>query len=204
MEDSLKALLELQESREEAALADGYKAFTAGVQKQKASDLYSSTPAALGLVSTGISAVHGRIVEWLQEQGANDRNAARSGRKQNQKRKQQLKHFAAKWFNMIGPDVVAYMGLKVVLDTILKRAKYTKVCLTIAERIIDELRYRKLKEQAAAQGRSIRELILLGVRVTLIEGKRPRTKRVKFPLITSDGPKVDLTNEQIYEHIEFP
>jgi hypothetical protein len=64
--------------------------------------------------------------------------------------------------------------------------------------------YRKLKEQAAAQGRSIRELILLGVRVTLIEGKRPRSQRVKFPLIASDGPKVDLTNEQIYEHIEFP
>ena len=50
----------------------------------------------------------------------------------------------------------------------------------------------------------IRELILLGARVTLIEGKRPRSKRVKFPLIASDGPKVDLTNEQIYEHIEFP
>ncbi len=33
--------------------------------------------------------------------------------------------------------------------------------------------FRKLKEQAAAQGRSVRELILLGVRVTLIEGKRP-------------------------------
>ena len=64
--------------------------------------------------------------------------------------------------------------------------------------------YRKLKEQAAAQGRSIRELILLGVRVTLIEGKRPPAKRVKFPHIASDGPKVDLTNEQIYEHIEFP
>jgi hypothetical protein len=64
--------------------------------------------------------------------------------------------------------------------------------------------YRKLKAQAAAQGRSVRELILLGVRVTLVEGKRPRSGRVKFPLIVSDGPKVDLTNEQIYEHIEFP
>ena len=62
--------------------------------------------------------------------------------------------------------------------------------------------YRKLKEEAAAQGRSIRELILLGVQVTLIEGKRPRSG--KFPLIASDGPKVDLTSEQIYEHIEFP
>jgi len=64
--------------------------------------------------------------------------------------------------------------------------------------------YRKLKEQAAAQGRSVRELILSGVRVTLIQGKRPRPKRVKFPLIVSEGPKVDLTNEQIYEHVEFP
>jgi hypothetical protein len=64
--------------------------------------------------------------------------------------------------------------------------------------------YRKLKEQAAAQGRSVRELILVGVRTTLLEGKRPRAKKVRFPLIVSKGPKVDLTNEQIYEHVEFP
>jgi len=64
--------------------------------------------------------------------------------------------------------------------------------------------YRKLKEQAAAQGRSVRELILLGVRVSLVKGKRPRSVRVKFPLIVSDGPKVNLTNEQIYERVEFP
>lgn len=64
--------------------------------------------------------------------------------------------------------------------------------------------YRKLKEQAAAQGRSVRELILVGVRVTLVEGKRSRPRRVKFPLIVSHGPKVDVTNEQIYEHLEFP
>jgi hypothetical protein len=64
--------------------------------------------------------------------------------------------------------------------------------------------YRKLKEQAAAQGRSVRELILAGVRTTLLEGKRPKAKRVRFPLIVSKGPKVDLTNDQIYEHVEFP
>jgi len=64
--------------------------------------------------------------------------------------------------------------------------------------------YRKLKEQAAAQGCSVRELILTGVRATLLEGKRPRAKKVRFPLIVSKGPKVDLTNEQIYEHVEFP
>jgi len=64
--------------------------------------------------------------------------------------------------------------------------------------------YRKLKRQAAAQRRSVRELILAGVKNTLLEGKRPRTKKVRFPLIVSKGPKVDLTNEQIYERIEFP
>jgi hypothetical protein len=64
--------------------------------------------------------------------------------------------------------------------------------------------YRKLKEKAAAGGHSMRELVLAGVRSVLLEGQRPRPKKVRFPLIVSEGPKVDLTNEQIYEHVEFP
>ena len=64
--------------------------------------------------------------------------------------------------------------------------------------------YRRLKEQAAAQGRSVRKLILAGAKSALVEGKRPRPKRVRFPLIVSKGPKVDLTNELIYEYVEFP
>ena len=64
--------------------------------------------------------------------------------------------------------------------------------------------YRKLKEQAAAKGHSIRELVLAGVRIVLLEGQRPRPKKVQFPLIVSEGAKVNVTNEQIYEHVEFP
>jgi len=64
--------------------------------------------------------------------------------------------------------------------------------------------YRKLKEQAAARGNSIRELVLAGVRSVLLQGQRPRPKRVQFPLIVSEGPKVELSSEQIYEHVEFP
>lgn len=64
--------------------------------------------------------------------------------------------------------------------------------------------YRKLKEQAAARGHSIRELVLAGVRGVLLQGQRPRAKRVEFPLIVSEGPKVDLSSERIYEHVEFP
>ena len=64
--------------------------------------------------------------------------------------------------------------------------------------------YRKLKEQAAAQGRSVRELVLAGVRSVLLQGRRSRSQRVRFPLIVSEGAKVDLTNQQIYEYVEFP
>ncbi len=64
--------------------------------------------------------------------------------------------------------------------------------------------YRKLKQQAAAQGRSVRQLVVAGVKSVLLEGKRPRTRHVRLPLIASKGPKVNLTNEQIYGHIEFP
>ena len=58
--------------------------------------------------------------------------------------------------------------------------------------------YRKLKAQAAASRRSVRELVLAAIKRVLLKDQRPRPRRVQFPLIVSDGPKVDLTNEQIY------
>lgn len=64
--------------------------------------------------------------------------------------------------------------------------------------------YRQLKEQAAARGCSVRELVLAGARTVLLQHQRPRPHRVQFPLIGSGKRKTDLTNEQIYEHIEFP
>jgi hypothetical protein len=64
--------------------------------------------------------------------------------------------------------------------------------------------YRKLKEQAAARGESVRELVLSGVRSVLLDAQRPPAKKVQFPLIVSKGPKVNVTNDQIYEHVEFP
>ena len=58
--------------------------------------------------------------------------------------------------------------------------------------------HRKLTAQAAASRCSVRELVLAGIRRVLVQGQRPRPKRVRFPLIVSEGPKVDVTNEQIY------
>jgi hypothetical protein len=64
--------------------------------------------------------------------------------------------------------------------------------------------YRQLKEQAAAQGQLARALILAGIEKVLLRGQRPRPRRVHFPLIRSKGPKVNLTNDQIYELVAFP
>jgi hypothetical protein len=64
--------------------------------------------------------------------------------------------------------------------------------------------YRRLKEHAAARGTSVRELVLAGVKTVLLQGQRPRSRRVRFPLINSSGPKVNVTSDQIYEHVEFP
>jgi hypothetical protein len=64
--------------------------------------------------------------------------------------------------------------------------------------------YRRLKDQADAQGRSVHELILEGANSILLKRKRLRSKRVRFPLIVSEGPRVNLTNEKIYARVEFP
>jgi hypothetical protein len=64
--------------------------------------------------------------------------------------------------------------------------------------------YRRLKEQAAHQGCSVRDLVNRGIDQVLLKPERPRKKRVDFPLIRSKGPKVNLTNKQLYELIEFP
>jgi hypothetical protein len=64
--------------------------------------------------------------------------------------------------------------------------------------------YRKLEERAAAQGRSIEELILAGIKSFVPDGRPARGNKVRFPLIRSKGPKIDLTNEQIYSLVTFP
>ena len=63
--------------------------------------------------------------------------------------------------------------------------------------------YRRLKEQAARQGCSVRELVTRGIDSVLLKPERPKG-RIAFPMLRSKGPKVNLTNREIYERIEFP
>jgi hypothetical protein len=63
--------------------------------------------------------------------------------------------------------------------------------------------YRELQQCARQSGRSVEELVHAFIG-NAFKKRRSASKRVQFPLITSDGPKVDLTNERIYEIIPFP
>jgi hypothetical protein len=65
--------------------------------------------------------------------------------------------------------------------------------------------YRLLKVRAAAEGTSVKAMVLRGVEVVLAEQEPiPRKKRT-LPVIESKGTRIiDLTNEQIYDLIEFP
>ena len=69
---------------------------------------------------------------------------------------------------------------------------------------IPDLTYRKLKSKAAAEGRSVKNLILRSVEQEL---NGPKTLRapIKLPIVTSRRPgSLRLTNEQLYDAIPFP
>jgi hypothetical protein len=67
--------------------------------------------------------------------------------------------------------------------------------------------HRKLHEAAARKGCSARKLILAGIERVVQETEPTRPKRrlnLDTPLIPPAGRKLDMTNEEIYELIEFP
>jgi hypothetical protein len=67
--------------------------------------------------------------------------------------------------------------------------------------------HRRLHEAAARKGCSARKLILAGIERAVDETRPTRPKRrlsLDEPLIPPAGRKLNMTNEEIYELIEFP
>ena len=69
---------------------------------------------------------------------------------------------------------------------------------------IPEPLYRALKKKAAHEGRTVKELVLRGVEIELLNnGKKPRRRNP--PVINSDKPgSLELDNAKIFEIIPFP
>jgi hypothetical protein len=65
--------------------------------------------------------------------------------------------------------------------------------------------YRELKNRAANEGRSVKELILRGVEVELHLYPKKPGRRISLPVVTSKRPgSVRLDNAKIFEIIPFP
>jgi hypothetical protein len=67
--------------------------------------------------------------------------------------------------------------------------------------------HRRLREAAARKGCSARQLILRSIEQAVEENapkRPPRRLKLDPPIIPSTGKTIDLTNEQIYDLIEFP
>jgi hypothetical protein len=65
--------------------------------------------------------------------------------------------------------------------------------------------YRRLKAQAAAEGRSAKSLILHAVEHALASGAAAKHQRVTLPLVESKRPgQLRLDNARIYDVISFP
>jgi len=67
--------------------------------------------------------------------------------------------------------------------------------------------HRRLHEAAARKGCSARQLILRSIEQVVEEStpKRPRRRlNLDMPIVPSTGKPFDLTNEQIYDLIDFP
>jgi hypothetical protein len=62
--------------------------------------------------------------------------------------------------------------------------------------------YRQLKSKAAGEGRSVKELILRGIKAEL---RRQPGRYVSLPLVPSENPgTLALDNAKIFELIPFP
>jgi hypothetical protein len=65
--------------------------------------------------------------------------------------------------------------------------------------------YRQLKSRAAAEGRTVKELLLRGAETVLHEPVKVRARRLKVPILNSGKPgSLKIDNEKIYDLIGFP
>jgi hypothetical protein len=70
---------------------------------------------------------------------------------------------------------------------------------------IPDAMYRELKSRAAAEGGSVKQLLLRGAETVLREPTKKKVRRLSEPPFNKGVPgSLKLTNEMIYDLIDFP
>lgn len=134
--ESWSELLERQRKLEDTGMADGADRFRKKLAQAEAAGASSTTGAARLLIQGAIdnleNAIRSTIENWPAGKG-----------------RQPL---VVTWSKRVGPDVAAYMTMKVVVDSTVAGTPRSlhRVADSISTLILDELRYRRFKEQAPA------------------------------------------------------
>lgn len=137
-----RKLIHRQEEAEAIAQSDGERAFRQAVQRDAEGGNMASNPVARMLVKRGLDALEEAISQWVQKQTEGKGPGTGRGHRY---------PAPLKWLReKIDTPTAAYITLKVVLDGICKKQKYQVTCSRISDLIVDELRYRRLKEKAPA------------------------------------------------------
>ena len=122
--------LERQRELEDNALALGAERFRRRLQQAEQSGKASTAGAARKLLSQALDPMTKAVEDMVGKKGKGKR------------------HIAVHWCKALGADVAAYMTIRVVLDGIAKRGPIRSAAMDIADLFLDELRYRRFKEEA--------------------------------------------------------
>ena len=120
-----------QRELEETCMAEGARRFRERVAKATEKGVATREGAARSLMRHAIEPVEKGIQAMLDEAEG----------------KRGVKHCAVKWCKLAGADVAAYLTVKCILDGIGKRQSFGRVALTIAQHVIDDLRWRRFQAE---------------------------------------------------------
>ena len=122
-------LLQEQERMEDESLGQGARRFRRRLQQAREKGRESTVGAGKKLLA--------RALDPVEEEMTGRLELKKRGRR----------HVAEKWVKEIGVDVAAYIGVKTLLDKTTESTTLNSAAVTISGLILDELRYRRFKEQ---------------------------------------------------------
>lgn len=125
-------LIERQRELESYATAEGARRYHTNLQRALGRGEAAHTGANKKLLSESVSALEAGIVTWLADS----------------KERRGPKHSAIRWVELVGPGTAAYITVKVVLDQLSLKISLRDAALDISRLLLDELRFRRFKEQA--------------------------------------------------------
>lgn len=152
-------LLTLQEEREASATAAGAARFRADLDRAVEQGQASTTGAAHKLLAHSLDSLTAALQDALDHPRVNNARIPKGSPSTTlDRRRKQSKPTAPKyhhWVEMAGPDVTAYLALKVLLDELAGGQAIPPATLadTIVGYLLDELRYRRIKALAPSQFR---------------------------------------------------